>query len=253
MMKILSLGAGVQSSAVLLASEHGLLPRLDAAIFADTGWEPAVVYRHLDWLKQQTNIPIHMVQNGNIRTDKRGPASMPMYIGVDGNMGIIRRQCTGDYKIDPIQRKIRELIGAKKRGPVKGLVQQWLGISTDEVRRAKQSSIGWIETYFPLILDLKWSRSDCLAWLAQEYPGHVIPRSACIGCPFKSDAEWLRLKQDNPEEFRQAVEFDYANRHVTGLENPVYLHKSGQPLDQVNLNENQQDMFEQECAGMCGV
>ena len=39
-LRILSLGAGVQSSVVLLMSIKGILPRLDAAIFADTQWEP---------------------------------------------------------------------------------------------------------------------------------------------------------------------------------------------------------------------
>ena len=38
-LRILSLGAGVQSSAVLLMSCDGVLPKLDCAIFADTGWE----------------------------------------------------------------------------------------------------------------------------------------------------------------------------------------------------------------------
>jgi|AntDryMetagUQ889_1029465.scaffolds.fasta_scaffold13681_2 hypothetical protein len=39
-LRLLSLGAGVQSSAVLLLACHGAIPRFDAALFADTGWEP---------------------------------------------------------------------------------------------------------------------------------------------------------------------------------------------------------------------
>ena len=38
-MRVLSLGAGVQSSTLLLMACHGEL-ELDAAIFADTQWEP---------------------------------------------------------------------------------------------------------------------------------------------------------------------------------------------------------------------
>ena len=41
MIEILNLGAGVQSSTVLLMSIHGELPHIDHAIFADTGWEPS--------------------------------------------------------------------------------------------------------------------------------------------------------------------------------------------------------------------
>jgi len=51
-LRVLSLGAGIQSSTVLLMSLAGELPRLDAAIFADTGWEPAAVYAHLKRLEQ---------------------------------------------------------------------------------------------------------------------------------------------------------------------------------------------------------
>lgn len=39
-LKILSLGAGVQSTTLLLLAERGELERPDRAIFADTGWEP---------------------------------------------------------------------------------------------------------------------------------------------------------------------------------------------------------------------
>lgn len=38
-MRILSLGAGVQSSTLALMAEHGEIEKPDYAIFADTGWE----------------------------------------------------------------------------------------------------------------------------------------------------------------------------------------------------------------------
>jgi len=40
----LSLGAGIQSSTVLLLACEGVIPRFDVALFADTGWEPRAVY-----------------------------------------------------------------------------------------------------------------------------------------------------------------------------------------------------------------
>jgi hypothetical protein len=47
---------------------------------------------------------------------------------------MLYRQCTHDYKVIPIQKKIRELLGIKPRHRVKKgqLVEQWIGISTDE-------------------------------------------------------------------------------------------------------------------------
>ncbi len=113
-MIVLSLGAGVQSTTVLLLSEAGILPRIDHAIFADTGWEPQAVYDNLEWLKTQTTIPVHTVSAGNVREGMlnstiRGPkierhASMPLrVIARDGSEGMIRRQCTPEYKIEPIE------------------------------------------------------------------------------------------------------------------------------------------------------
>ncbi|MFJ2592233.1 hypothetical protein [Streptomyces erythrochromogenes] len=39
-LRALSLGAGVRSSALLCLSADGTLPKIDIAVFADTGWEP---------------------------------------------------------------------------------------------------------------------------------------------------------------------------------------------------------------------
>lgn len=44
----LSLRAGVQSTTLGLLAINGVLPKPDVAIFADTGWEPAAVYRQVD-------------------------------------------------------------------------------------------------------------------------------------------------------------------------------------------------------------
>uniref|UniRef100_A0AAU2K4T9 Uncharacterized protein n=1 Tax=Streptomyces sp. NBC_00049 TaxID=2903617 RepID=A0AAU2K4T9_9ACTN len=50
--RILSLGAGVQSSCLRLTlPAEGLLPRIDFAV-ADTVWEPRAVYDHLDRLER---------------------------------------------------------------------------------------------------------------------------------------------------------------------------------------------------------
>jgi hypothetical protein len=47
LLEVISLGGGVQSSAMALMAEQGiLLPRPDAAIFADTGHEPDAVPSH---------------------------------------------------------------------------------------------------------------------------------------------------------------------------------------------------------------
>jgi len=50
MKHFLSLGAGVQSSTMALMAAKGQIgPMPDAAIFADTQWEPRHVYTWLNW------------------------------------------------------------------------------------------------------------------------------------------------------------------------------------------------------------
>ncbi|GAA3299207.1 hypothetical protein [Streptomyces cinereospinus] len=119
-LRVLSLGAGVQSSSLLILAAEGRLPKLDFAVFADTGWEPRAVYDHLDRIEREiarpAGIPILRVSSGNIRNDALDPnhrfASMPLHIlNPDGGAGMSRRQCTGEYKVKPIKKQIRALLG----------------------------------------------------------------------------------------------------------------------------------------------
>lgn len=118
----LSMGAGVQGTTIVLLVAEGRLPKPDYAIFADTGWEPSKVYDHLDKLErdvmQPISLPLLRVSDGNLREevmDPRYTSRLPLYIrSVDGEKhGILDRRCTSFYKVAPIQRKVRELLGAK--------------------------------------------------------------------------------------------------------------------------------------------
>ena len=280
---VLSLGAGVQSSTLLLFLELGLVrPRPDCAIFADTGWEPADVYSHLDWLERQVTIPIHRVGIGNIRDAVLGGFShstrrkgqnvtvMPVFSGA-GQMSV--RQCTRDYKLTPINQKVRELLGYKPGERIrKGVsVLQYIGISEDEHTRKKDSGRKYIEHRFPLADELHYTRSDCKMWFEQRYPGRTLPRSACIGCPLHNGAEWWEMRKNRPEEFADAVEVDEAlrrdgprmkprNETEDGLQ---YIHYSGKPLSEAitkpkyndggTLGLFSVDAMQNECEGMCGV
>ena len=118
------MGAGVQSTALALLARDKRLPKPDYAIFADTGWEPKAVYDHLDKLNKEILIPLDieliMTQHGNIREESvdldypmnlplftRDPNSKPTTVG-----GMLKRQCTSNYKLQPIYSKVRQLMGA---------------------------------------------------------------------------------------------------------------------------------------------
>lgn len=263
---IISLGAGVQSSALALMAARGeITPMPQCAIFSDTRCEPLEVYRWLDWLEKQLPFPVHRVveKRGllhNIIKSLQGGrfVGAPFFTESDNGGGKLRRQCTKEFKITPINRKVRELVGLAKGKPgprKKILAIQWIGISLDEVSRMKPSRVKWIKHEWPLV-DRRMNRHDCLRWMeARGFP--MPPRSACTFCPYHSDAEWRRLKQD-AYAWKQIVAVDTLIREgVRGTKEKLYLHPSMMPIGEVDFsteeNRGQINMFNNECEGMCGV
>jgi hypothetical protein len=263
-MKVLSLGAGVQSSTLYLMAVHGEIERPDVAIFADTRWEPRDVYAWLDELERigGDRVPIERVAFGDIRANALNPArrfaTMPLFTHAkDGGVGMLRRQCTVEYKIKPIVKEVRRRLGVPKGRPVPDgmTAEMWLGISTDEAQRMRDNHLAWITNRYPLI-DANMSRSACVRWL--ERNGYARPpKSACIGCPFHDDRTWRRMKDEAPDEWADAIAFDEAVRNLSHFDGQAYLHRSARPLADVDLStpedRGQTNLFLNECEGHCGV
>jgi hypothetical protein len=255
---------------------EGALPMLDGAVFADTGWEPRAVYSHLERLGElldAAGVPLYRVGNGNLRSDAIDPlrryASIPYFVrNPDGSEGMGRRQCTGEYKLKPIGRAVRRLLGATPpdfRRVSKGRVaEQWIGFSTDEIHRVNDGDrVSYINKRYPL-LDLGMSRKDCDKWLRSRGWSSVV-KSACIGCPYHGNRQWRALRDTcecghhreshrrdawscqiyidgtlcvcqhfaNPE-WWDAVDFDKAVRkggaHGLPLNGEAFLHRARVPL-----------------------
>lgn len=176
--------------------------------------------------------------------------------------GMLQRQCTQDFKILPITKKVRELIGLKKgqRGPKEVVVEQWIGISMDEAIRMKPSRLSYIRHRWPLI-EADMHRRHCLTWCEErQYPKPT--KSACTFCPYTDNARWRDMKENDPVSFADAVAIDKTIRPgIAGPKRPLgtewYLHRSCVPLDQVDFStaedRGQLNMFNNECEGMCGV
>lgn len=271
MLRVLSLGAGVQSSTLaLMAAAGDISPMPDAAIFADTQSEPAAVYRHLSWLETQLPFPVHRVTVGSLRDqimaatkgEQRMDARPPFFVA---NGGMVNRQCTQDYKIIPIVRKIRELIGLKKgaRWPKTQAVEQWIGISLDEAHRMKPSRVSVAIVHRWPLVEIRMTRQGCLAWMQRR--GYPKPaKSACTFCPYHDDALWRDMKTNDPVSFADAVRVDRAIRNGAISKegkrtSPTewFLHVSRTPLESVDFRSaedaGQGVMFGNECEGMCGV
>lgn len=271
---VLSLGAGVQSTAMALMAVKGLIkPMPDLAIFADTQAEPQSVYEHLEWLESVLPYPVVKVTAGSLteksltpyKRKRDGVMYMPKEIPVyglkkDGSViGALGRQCTAGFKIKPIHKYLRNKFDIK-RGQKHATITEWIGISWDEIQRMKDSRNAWCVKRHPLI-EQKITRNDCKKWLLDN--GYKEPpRSACYYCPFHNNEDWRHLRDNEPNEFKKAIEFDKQIREkfikYDKLNMPVFLHQSAKPLDQVDFDTDEEKGqltwdFKAECEGMCGV
>ena len=74
------------------------------------------------------------------------------------------------------------ILGVGLRSPIApGTVEQWLGISLNEVERMSRSQDQWINFRYPLI-DKHLTGRACRQWFQERYPGRPLVESACVGC-----------------------------------------------------------------------
>jgi len=217
----------------------------------------------LDYVESLVPFPVYRVMEGEglevstIDSVKGGRfASPPFFTESKGGGGMLMRQCTREYKIKPIERKVRELVGLKKgqRGPKEVAVRQWIGISMDERTRMKPSRVKWIEHIWPLI-DVQMHRHHCINWMREH--GYREPsKSACYFCPYHDNATWQNMLDHDQDSWVQAVKMDELIRNgVRGTTEKLYLHQSMQPLTECDFDpaRDQIDMFNNECEGICGI
>lgn len=274
---ILNLGAGVQSTTLYLMFMRGeIKPQIDCAIFADTQGEPEAVYRHLLWLVSLEGPPIEVRTRGCLHTDllrrDMGDGRFATIPAFTQNGGRIGRQCSAEYKTEVIEKAIRQdVVGLRKRQRFpKGVkIHQYMGISLDEAGRAARitkrmgETAHWAVPHFPLIEQFR-TRPECLTYMSDKVP-HQCPRSACWFCPNHDDPAWFQMRETQPEEFARAVDFDRQIREPgrmiqRGLSEPLYLHRSRKPLDEVvfDTRPKPRDLqlsmsFAAVCEGVCGV
>lgn len=258
-MRVLSLGAGVQSSTIVFMMEHGEIEKADLVIFADTGDEPAAVYRWLDWMEERMTMPLQRVIAGeglkkHMEAACSGASTRcsqpPLFTG---NGGRIFRKCTQDFKIAPIKRALQAARNGQR-------VVQIFGISFDERHRARTPDAKYIERCEHPLIDLYMTRADCKRWMVQHgYP--IPPRSACLMCPNRCNTEWQLMRDMAPEDWEEACRLDDLMRNaIPGLSEAAYIHRQCVPLREADLYKGidpDQLLLNgdgwADCEGMCGV
>ena len=231
-LKVISLGWRVQSwtLAAMVALEE--LPPVDYAVHSDTTHEAAGTYAHAakwtPWLEERGVKVVTVTANRPdvVREDWSNSVLIPGFTTdrESGKPGQVKRQCTHDWKIMPMRRFIRSVIG----NPRPGSVESWLGISLDEFHRMRDSDVAYITNVYPLV-DRRISRADCAAWL-QAHGLDIPPKSACTFCPYHSLGAWKTLKRNGgPGYWAEAVAVDGAIRDKRP-KHELFIHPGRKPL-----------------------
>lgn len=249
-MKVISLGWGVQSFTLAAMSALGEIEKVNFALHADTGYERAETYKFAkkwtSWLIEH-GIEVKTVHHREIRgienqMQNYRACMIPAYSShfFRSKKGQLKRQCTSNWKIKPMEKVM------------KGTVELWLGISTDEALRMKPNKLTRITNRWPLI-ELGMSRNDCVVWL-KEHGLEVPTKSSCYFCPYHDSHSWRDIMAGEDRE--KVIAIDRAIRQVRSHKNvELYIHPSNKPIEKVNFNEInlQMNLWDEECTGICGV
>ena len=256
MIQVISLGAGKQSSYMLLnALDNKFKFKPDFAIYAETGSELEITNTYVNWLKNYVkikyNFDIIFVTNGNLMNDielyvngnKKGNPQIPLRLK---NGGILNRHCTSDYKLKPIRKYLQSI--RKKE-----TINLWIGISLDEIERIKYSNVKYITHYYPLI-EKRIKIENIVNWFKDNNMQEPT-KSSCLICPFHSMNYWRVIKNNFPKEFKKACDFDELIRNYPKIKSETYLSSQQIPLKNVDFYQ-QQSLFPElieECFGLCGL
>tara|TARA_A100000171_G_scaffold14837_1_gene13276 strand:+ start:3479 stop:4426 length:948 start_codon:yes stop_codon:yes gene_type:complete len=265
--RVLNLGAGVQSCALALMSARGDLERLDFAIFADTGWERKATYRYLDWLDERVPFEILRVSREGLDLGEyamegadlpqKGRPQIPFHLTPSG---VMAKQCSKEFKTRVVHAKLREILGLERgqHGPREPVVEQWLGMTSDELYRVSVSEKAYLHHRYPLI-EKRMSRADMYPWFEQrQLP--IPPSSSCIFCPLQPPAHFEAIMAS--EDRDRLIGFDRAIRKgYLGMTGSAYLTAERKPIDECTFGSaasaGQEDLDYDEIHGCgdgeCGV
>lgn len=225
------------------------------AIHADTGWEHEATYafaaQWTPWL-QERGVSV-LTRRGVERDrnpfdqprvgDKKLALQIPVYTKTpEGKKGILRRQCTNNWKLRPLKKVLTDLMHKHRIKKTPGNAEMLIGISLDEFQRARDSDVAYIKNRFPL-LERRMTRQDCVTWLEQhDLP--CPPKSSCVFCPYKDPAGWRQLSEND---LKIALEIDEKIRDKYPPY-PIFVHSSIKPLREA-LDLPDTEDGETECPG----
>lgn len=264
-MKILSCGAGMQSTALALMScenkqavdrgypvPHPLVPVYDAVLFCDLGMEPPWVMSQVDFIRkacESTGIPFCLL-DAPLYSDfiknfgERRTISIPWWtISEDGHKSKMPRNCTIDYKVEVISKYVRwTLLGYRKGQRLKPEDRKahelHMGFSFKERRRCKENPNPLFVNRYPLV-ELGWTRAESYAYIRDTW-GLETKASACTFCPFHRNYFFQYLKENEPQEYARLVQVDHLLRDKNPkppMDSDLFISRSRKRIEELMPEE----------------
>lgn len=216
--KVFNYGGGVQSVCLTLLIAAGIVEKPDIIVFADTGREVPTTKHYLETYVQpilkEIGLQVHIAPHSLASCDLyslQGAPLMPLY----GPAKKLYNFCSHEWKKYVVDRYTRQTLP----DTTQRTLRHWLGISTDEARRANK------ETYFYPLIHLGFSRNDCKDFITKA--GLPLPhKSRCWMCPYQTKAEWAEIARNEELvkaviELEQDIQEDYPD---------LYVHSSRKPI-----------------------
>lgn len=264
-MKILSCGAGQQSTALALMScenalhtaFYPLIPTYDAILFCDLGGEPEWVYQQVNFIKTQctkAGIPFYILRNKNLKDDymnnygKSRVVTIPFWsIDENGKKGKMMRHCTIDYKIIQMQQFVRwKILGYRKgertRPEDVQAHEMHIGFTVEEQQRIFESKNKLFVNKYPMV-EMGLTRSDNYAYVRERW-GLKTKASACLFCPFHTNYFFIHCKKHCEADYQKILEFDemikkgIPNRRIGVPDSRIFISRSRKRI---------KDLAEEEC------
>ena len=210
---ILSYGGGVNSSALFFYLLEKKLP-LDIVVFSDTGEESEDTMqsvRSMQKICKIKNIPFVTVQShhGNL---------YDYYYSKKTVMSMMKRDCTGKFKVAPIRKYLRDTFGKDTN------FVMYIGIAWDEALRVRDSNVKYITNSYPFVEDkiTRKGNDDIL----KKYNFFAI-KSGCKGCMYNKRKNWIKMLIEDPKEFKRHMILEENNmRYPSILLNGQYSLRS---------------------------
>lgn len=234
----------MQSCAIAALIVKGEIERPDIAVIADTHFEQSTTWEYLE-IVNSYGLDIQRIAAKDYATaglyggKNKDSLLIPVFTDQSGETGKLPAFCSNEWKVRVIDRWLG------KQGIKRGT--KWLGFSVDEMQRLQKDDKKWKKRY-PLI-EKRLNRWECVS-LVESMGWPTPPRSSCYMCPNHTQVEWRDIRDNKSEDWQQAVDFDKTIR----LRDPhAFLHADCVPLDEADLDDKNESLFERCNTEVCYV